>query len=262
MRTTALDKLSDENLRKSIEKGVFSRVLAGNVRMLTQGLIPALQNDLVVEYVEEGESKLRRRIAFASFRYAMDFCVRRYINLNGLKLKTAEERSKLLNRSFRFFMRSALEQLQRESNHVGGANRLLEALTRDDGDNSDGYEDEALFRIGLATRDPRKTSSALKYLACDGATEYLYSDDGYSFEFVLAAHLERLYAAHGYQIGYVELKHAWPPAVERNASLSEDDIKGRVKQMMEVGREEVAEIVRCIRSMLAHCDDKTVALVL
>lgn len=258
MRTTALEKLPDQELRKSIEKGVFARVLAGNARMLTQGLIPALSNDLVVRHVEMEVPKLRRRIAFGSFRYAMDFCVRRYVDLNGLRNKTANERSKLLDHSFRFLMRSALLGLK-ESNNVAG--RLFTALTRD-GD-GEGDEDEALFRIGLATRDPVLTSNALKYLACDGATQYLYSADGYAFEIVLAAHLERYYAAaHGMQVMYFELKHAWPPAVEKNASLDEEDIKERVKQMVRKGQGDIDDIEEYLRKMLKHEDDEKVALIL
>ena len=246
MRTTALEKLPDQELRKSIEKGVFARVLAGNARMLTQGLLPALSNDLVVRHVEMEVPKLRRRIAFGSFRYAMDFCVRRYVHLNGLRNKTADERSKLLDHSFRFLMRSALLGLK-ESNNVAG--RLFTALTRD----GDGEGDEALFRIGLATRDPVLTSNALKYLACDGATEYLYSADGYAFEIILAAHLERYYAAaHGMRVMYFELKHAWPPAVEKNASLDEKDIKERVKEMVKKGQGDIIVIEEYLRKLLEH----------
>mmetsp|Transcript_48351 Transcript_48351/g.117087 ORF Transcript_48351/g.117087 Transcript_48351/m.117087 type:complete len:662 (-) Transcript_48351:2601-4586(-) len=170
MRTTKLEMLQDSQLRDAIENGTISRVLASNARMLTQGLIPALSNELVVSYINNDEEKHRRRVAFGSFRYAMDYCVRRYVHLNGLKSVDQHKRSRLLKNSFRFFIRSALTTLLDEGTAAAPcARRLLKEVS-----DADEGGDEDVFRIGLATRDPARTSNALKYLSCAGATEYLF----------------------------------------------------------------------------------------
>ena len=160
MKTTELSKLKDEELREAIQGGVIARILAQNARMLTQGLIPALTSDLVVKHVNDPSSKLHRRISFGSLHFAMDFCVRKYASLNALRTVTDKKRAELLVCCFRFLMRSALRKLPQSC-----ACPLVEALKR--GDEGDGTrEEEQVFHIGLATRDPTYTSGALKYLAC------------------------------------------------------------------------------------------------
>ena len=247
MRTTKLGKLPDGELRGAIEEGAISKVLATNARMLAQGLIPALSSELVVGQINDNEEKHRRRVAFGSFRYAMDYCVRRYVHLSGLKSKSTEKRSLLLKNSFRFFIRSALTTiLNKGKADRSCAQRLLEEVRSD----AEEDNDEELFQMGLATRKPSRTSNALRYLSCDGATEYLFSGNGYAFEIVLSFHLERYCkAVLGYQVSFFELQHAWPPAAEKNASLTATDIQKRLDDMVRESESDISAIAK----KLKHC---------
>lgn len=215
--------------------------------MLTQGVIPVHLSDVVAKYVVGNDaSLLQRRIAVGSFRYLMDYCVRRYVNLNVPASTSADKREQLLAHSFRFLMRSELLKLK-DANPA--AAQLLPDVGKDN--------DEDLFRMGLATRDVGRTSNALKYLACHGATHYPHKANGFAFEAVLAAHLERYFkAVHGIPVASAELKHAWPPVAEKNAKLDVRDIKGRLDEMVKEGGQDIKDIVGFIKSLESGGNNK------
>ena len=229
-----------KELKEAIEKGVYSRVLASNVRMLTRGLLPVLMNEMVTKHVGGRSSKQQRQIAFGSFREAMDYCVRVYVNLNGLREKTAEEREQLLNHSFRFMVRTALRAIRAS----GEKDQFFQPVVTDP-------DDEDLFNLGLVTRDPTRTSNALRYLACNGKTVPDLPSDGVAFELVVAAHLERyLEAFYGIEVEYQELAHAWPPAVEKGTTLDKEDVQRRVNDMATKGSADIAFIVECFQKTI------------
>jgi hypothetical protein len=251
MKFTDLSKLADESLRHPIDRGVYSRFLATNARMLVHGILPTLQeNDLVVKNVDYSWSDLEtRRIAFGSFRFAMDICVRVYVKLNGLASMDTNHRTELLNASFQYMLRSALLKLQSSEE----AKRLIKTLQLQ-------TLEEELFCIGLATRDLSRTSSALKYLACNGKTAPPYSADGAAFEVLVAVHLHRYLETLGCMAHIEDLRFAWPPATEKNAKLDEVSITEKIERLKITGKADVVMIVNYFKRRL--CEEKDVALVL
>jgi hypothetical protein len=251
MKFTDLSKLADKSLRQSIGGGVYSRFLATNARMLVHGILPTLEeNDLVVMGPEDSWSDLEtRRIAFGSFRFAMDICVRVYVKLNVLASMDMSSRTVLLNASFQYMLRSALLNLRSSDE----AKLLIETLQQQ-------TIEEDLFRIGLATRDLSRTSSALKYLACNGKTAPLYSANGVAFEVLVAAHLHRYLETLGCMARIEDLRFAWPPATEKNAVLGEENIDDRMRILKNTGKADVDMIVDYFKKRL-HVEHD-VALVL
>eukprot|EP00978_Attheya_sp_CCMP212_P026867 scaffold89101_cov65-Attheya_sp.AAC.2 len=103
MKSTNLGALGMD-LQQAIEAGSYSSILGSNARMLTMGIMPVLTSDIVCKHVS-GEDLTTRQTAFGSFWLAMDFGVRVYINMNGLKDATPENLHGYLCKSFLYMLR-------------------------------------------------------------------------------------------------------------------------------------------------------------
>jgi len=261
MLNTNLDHLTDGvgvgvDERNAIKEGVFSRIAATNVRMLANGVLPVLRNELVTKHADDntwGENASRLK-AFCSFRFAMDFSVRAYVNLNGLAGKDTSARGELLDKAFHYMLKSALQVIRPSA----AATSQIEAMdAKYEGD------DEDIFRIGLATRDLSKTSNALRYLACKGKTAPLFASNGTAFENVVAVHLHRYSESLGISTGLKELQSAWPPAARKNVDLDEAKVvEELVNDMLEDGKADVQMIVNFFRNAIPEAKGGPVALVL
>jgi len=254
-----------QNLQEAIQSSTYGAVLATNTRMLTKGLIPMMHNELVTLEAQGVDLYLRRK-AFGSFRFAADYSIRKYKTLNGIESLQPCERSAVLRKAFSIMLRSALWNVYKTKDAESRrtvVGRLLEEHGVDVGGEEASCElpgDSDVFLVGLATRDPAKTSNALRYYACEGCAVPLYASDGASFELIVACQLERSYAVLGYLTGFLELRSAWPPAAEKNASLSEENVQKCVSRMGEDGREDVKEICRLLAEWMKT--DQNGALIL
>jgi len=259
MLNTNLDHLTDGvgvDKRNAIKEGVFSRIAATNVRMLANGVLPVLRNELVTKHADDntwGENASRLK-AFCSFRFAMDFSVRAYVNLSGLAGKNTSARGKLLDKAFHYMLKSALRLIGRPSAAATSQIEAMDAKYKGD--------DEDIFRIGLATRDLSKTSNALRYLACKGKTAPLFASNGTAFENVVAVHLHRYSESLGISTGLKELQSAWPPAAIKNVDLDKAKVDELVKDMLEDGKADVQMIVEFFREAIPEAKGGPVALVL
>jgi hypothetical protein len=274
MMDTDLSCFKDQVLRKAIEKGVYSRIASTNARMLVNGVLPALANDIVTKYANDDTwgDKASRLEAFCSFRFAMDFAVRAHVNLNGL-VDEEKRRGKLLDCAFHYMLKTALKSAQSalgpcKSTAASSQLRAMEAHAEEDKqdtavDEENKVDDEDIFRVGLATRDMSKTSNALRYLACNGKTAPLYRADGTSFENVIAVHLHRYSESLGTSTDFAELRYAWPPAAEKNTRLDDErEVNKRVAEMLKNGAADVKTIVDFFVEAINDADGRSVALVL
>eukprot|EP00978_Attheya_sp_CCMP212_P042793 scaffold267092_cov47-Attheya_sp.AAC.1 len=97
----------------------------------------------------------------------MDFGVRVYINLNILKDATPENRHGYLCKSFLYMLRSSLVQaIQESQNGKQEQDAPMKRIRAELKNQDEQLSDDVLFSIGIATRDLKYTSNALKYLAC------------------------------------------------------------------------------------------------
>jgi hypothetical protein len=255
IRETNLELLPDKLLREAIKQGTYSRTLATNARMLTQGVIPVLTSSIVVKRIEDPTVLKQSQIEFGSFRYAMNYCSREYAHLNGLGGLEPPAKMDCMRRSFQFMERSALLEVvgyQRSTipRHAT-AMRLLKDLGQEPSFETGELDDDSIvFTIGLATRDLKKTSSALKYLACHGKTGPAIASNGVAFELIVSAHFERHRECLGYSVGYYELRSAWPPATEKKPKLDVDDINERIAEMKEEGKADVSVIAEFLQGYM------------
>ena len=217
--------------------GTYAKVLATNTRMLMRGVIPVLTAEMNISHIPE-ERLMERRIALGSTNIIMDYCARTYIALNGLQRLRDDKEDKLaldrvLLKQFAFILRHGLQRIRPALNPASCA--VMDMVqTRDP--RSD-FED--LLQRGLISSNVASTSSALRYLACNGETAPLDAQDGVAFESVLQHHLLRLYRAKHYlslecsddttkkpsaKEKFVCAVHsfaqAWPPSSTKHADLS------------------------------------------
>jgi hypothetical protein len=128
--------------------------------------------------------KSSRRIDLGSTNIVMDFAARNYIELNGLERlqkKFIGSFEKLLMKQFLLIQQDEIGI--RDRNPASKYIRSCKELSKSD------YM-EAL-KYGIVTADIKKTSPALRYLACNGQTAPLHSKDGIAFEVILQHHLDR-----------------------------------------------------------------------
>ena len=252
---TDLSKLDDKKFKEvksAIEKGTYSRTLATNARMLARGVLPVLAQETVIDNSMETEEKKERLEAFCSFRYAMDYATRQYMKLNGLATTLRDERKRLLNKAFRYMAKSALSELiatralsNLDSTAAKSQVEELDVKEELDESNAEIASGEKIFQMGLATRDLSQTSTALKFLACNGKAAPLYQSDGVSFEFVVALHLERFSESLGTDTGFRELQTAWPPAAHQ--TITRKVIDSMWGYLNENGKNDVEEIANFFR---------------
>mmetsp|Transcript_6974 Transcript_6974/g.7650 ORF Transcript_6974/g.7650 Transcript_6974/m.7650 type:complete len:718 (+) Transcript_6974:516-2669(+) len=261
MLDTNLMCLENEDVRNAIIKGVYSRIAATNARMLANGVLPVLNSNIVNKYTDDNTwgDKASRLQAFCSFRYATDFSVRAYVHLNGLA-DEKERRGKLLDKAFYYMLKSALKSMSDDHKNVAVSSQLEEMDKKDKA--GEEVDEEVIFRVGLATRDLSKTSSALRYLACKGKTAPMYVKDGIAFENVVAVHLHRYSESLGTKTDFMMLQSAWPPAVEKGVNLDKKKISEKVADMVTNGSADVTMIVDFFQTAIAEAGDRSVALVL
>jgi hypothetical protein len=219
--------LDDRIIRKvkmqDIKRGTYSNVLATNTRMLLRGVIPIMTDEKHMMSVTDLSS---RRIELGSTNIVMDYAARIYIRLNGLgRLQKSCEGmiDKLLLKQFLLIQQDEIgsDDWNPASEYI----RSCKGLSKSD------YI-QAL-RFGIVAADVKKTSPALRYLACDGQTAPLHSQSGVAFEVILQHHLARFSTAI-YVLGCIreksnylctryELVQAWPPASTRGDSALSDE---------------------------------------
>uniref|UniRef100_A0A7S1DDU4 Uncharacterized protein n=1 Tax=Cyclophora tenuis TaxID=216820 RepID=A0A7S1DDU4_CYCTE len=206
-----IDKL-DDALREPIKTGTYSNILSSNVRMLMQGVVPALLNELVAaDVLVDADDQRVRRTAFGNSPLIMRYVVLKYKKLNGLAGLSMNNAHDVLSRSFQYLwqysMRSANLQLPEP---FGNADEP-------EGDKSsemDLWKEEqfdSVLRLGLATRNATETSKALCFLACFGFTLRYVPRAGRLFETLLELHAYRLGLATGYDMIEHTLTRDLPP---------------------------------------------------
>ena len=203
---------------EDIMGGTYSQVLATNTRMLTRGIIPILKSKLNTLNIDNPSS---RRVELGSTNVVMDYAARVYIDLNGLKRLSPDERENLLLKQFRILV----QQYRLKYKKVKLTNPVFEWSVR-----TCLLDYEAVLRAGLITANITDTSKALRYLACKGQTAPLNAQDGIAFEIVLQHHLVRLCRAeyHGqdktYYCDRYTLVQPWPPSSAKKNGLTQIEI--------------------------------------
>ena len=211
---------------EAIATGVYSRVLATNSRMLFDGCLPMLKNkDLTFGFDGDRATQLQQRlIELCSTNVVMDFAVRKYIDMNGLKRLEAPKRRVLIEKSFRFLLEASSDVANAENKFAFDDADNLEISTS----RNDKLE---LMQLGVVASSPLKTSPALRYLACEGQSLELIQSDRRSFEALVAAHLRRFeHVVRGFTIVQThDLNEAWPPKMSKTCETS-DEVKAHSRE--------------------------------
>lgn len=219
----------DPRLNASIactKKSWRARNLATNARMLRYGIIPCLCNEYSSGYFDvlyEGtqmEEKLKEHLldpSKDSFLYS--YPVRRYMSLNGMNDFSVKERNERLNTAFDYLHAHYLALLDEDERKFDGQFEMIEraknATIHIEEKNSPCHNgnsssfDECVT-MGLCTRNPKLTSSAMKYLICKGNTFPFAPSEGLAFEKLVAQHLVRFYESKGEKVSLHMLRKQIP----------------------------------------------------
>ena len=164
------------------------------------------------------KNKPARYEALGSTNIVMDYAARHYIALNGLarmKHDHGQLQSKLLTQ-FKLILYVSLAGARHSNPACDVIREGLDVKMPEDLDEISG--------LGLVTADVRSTSSALRYLACNGSSAPLDAQDGIGFEIMVQHHLFRLCEAWSSSLGnssqfrtnawlgQYSLRQAWPPS--------------------------------------------------
>ena len=223
--------------REEILHGTLSSVLAENVGMLIDAIVPSMTcGPLSESYGLFGEDlRTKDRIAAGSSKSFMHYVARVYIKQNGLSnIRDPEDLDRVFQHSFLFFAREAIKGIVADDDadeHLitGAAASLLEELT-------DTAIHQRIFNYGVAN-PVVPTSRAMKCLACLGPMFPLNDGDELRFKKALPMHLARLSTSLGRkQAGTYELR----TAVDRE--IDSEGLKGDVRQIRSMFPDEMKDI--------------------
>mmetsp|Transcript_32268 Transcript_32268/g.78737 ORF Transcript_32268/g.78737 Transcript_32268/m.78737 type:complete len:893 (-) Transcript_32268:143-2821(-) len=266
-----LDILKDSvgnEIVQAADRGLYSRVMKTNTRMLFRSVIPILKLSIfhVDAKFDDDEphtkkQRLEERLSeVANVRVVMDHGPRFYVTQNSVGDLGSKLRGFLLKDAFLYHLITAIKKglqngvpssfvpIGKKSmsyfEDIRESNILLEESRREKHAKSQGenntsksieVDKDEIFERGLATREG--TSPALKYLSSFGLSCRLRFGWGDEFEELTALHYMRLMEVQGYTTARIELKYSWPPQSrksDRNISEKEiERLKKKLKDQME-----------------------------
>ena len=220
-----------------IGKGIFSRVLATNARMLFNGVLPILMDKKHTFGLHRlGERKTDRIGTLGSVRELMDFGARYYLTQNTVA-KSKNNHRKYLDACFYYHLRAAETKLEETllKHKVGEKFKVFQSLTIDP--TLAGLE-STIADIGLIRSDGR-TSVALKLLALHGQSYPVFAGNVQSLEELTCCHLQRRLQIGGAVVAFHgALENAWPPASKKsNNNIGQGEINqlsGEMNEQTEV----------------------------
>ena len=212
--------------------GWYSKILAGNTRILMRALIPTLCVPALTDhYYDHGgktgaDHRREDRVKMGSQNALMKYGARLYCVLNGVSdLKSnPQKRYDFFSKLFSLFLTRSLDQRSRKAFFVNQAKLVSMQQFRNE------LPIEDVTRIlsnGLALEDPAsEPNTAMEYLACHG--EHFSQDvsDGLALEAALEMHLKKhYYSTCQEHPPVVTLEAAWAPPKDtetnKEASLSD-----------------------------------------
>jgi hypothetical protein len=196
-----------------------ARNLATNARMLRYGIIPCLCNDVSSGYFDilynetQIVVKLREHLLDPSKdNFLYSYPVRRYMSLNGMKDLNVTERNTRLDTAFDYLHAHTLASLDVNETLFKDKFEMIKkankARKRMNVQKHNDFDD--CVRMGLCTKNPELTSSAMKYLICKGYTFPFATSKGLAFEKMVALHLVRFYEWKGKKVSLHTLRKQIP----------------------------------------------------